>query len=223
MHDHRYLDHPSATMDTPERSSKQTSSFRRCRSPSITAAFANHPLHYMYALTLSRCAVLNVGYETLDDQLEVERDCLERYSGLFPNLAPHPSIGQSQPTSPSNESGETKQCMGDGGQSEYVGGLGAARCEENDDGLPIEDEDFLWKHAIDRIQLQRSRHVAFLSRGLQVGYTLGMGELAAQRPWLLYWMVHGLALLDAFSPEEHAERYCLPGRRFVLPIIFDEA
>ncbi|KAL8454521.1 hypothetical protein Emed_000242 [Eimeria media] len=168
---------------------------RRDNSPSLTSLFAHHPLHYVYALTRSRCKDLDEGYQTLYDQLQVERQCLQCFSEMLPALAPHPSYLPSQ--SPSPASGKEAKQEQQGGQEEE---------DLDEDNMPIEDKDFLWQRATRRVLLHRSRHVAFLSRHLDTPFSASMMELAASRPWLVYWMVHGLCLLDAFPRSAYADK-----------------
>ncbi|KAL8438106.1 hypothetical protein ACSSS7_000471 [Eimeria intestinalis] len=168
---------------------------RRENSPSLTSLFAHHPLHYLYALTRSRCKDLDEGYQTLCDQLQVERQCLQCFSEMLPALAPHPSYLPSQAPSP-DSSKQEKQAQ-QGAQEEE---------DLDDDNMPIEDKDFLWQRATRRVLLHRSRHVAFLSRHLDTPFSASMMELAASRPWLVYWMVHGLCLLDAFPRSTYADK-----------------
>ncbi|KAL8424584.1 hypothetical protein Efla_003700 [Eimeria flavescens] len=168
---------------------------RRESSPSLTSLFAHHPLHYTYALTRSRCKDLDKGYQTLDDQLNVERQCLDCISEMLPALAPHPSYLASQAPSPAS---------GRQGRQQQEGRLKEE--DPDEDNMPIEDKDFLWQRASRRVLLHRSRHVAFLSRHLDVPFSANMMELAASRPWLVYWMVHGLCLLDAFPRSAYADR-----------------
>lgn len=181
-------------MDSAERAARSRGSDisqerRRGSSPPLTSAFSHHPLHYSYALTRGRCKALDDGFQTLEDQLRVERQCLQCISEMLPALAPHPSYLPSQ--GPPQEPLQQKQ------QPER---------DLDEDNMPIEDKDFLWERASRRVLLQRSRHVAFLSRHLEVPFSSSMMELAASRPWLIYWMVHGLSLLDAFPRAAHADK-----------------
>ncbi|XP_026191960.1 protein farnesyltransferase subunit beta [Cyclospora cayetanensis] len=173
---------------------------RREKSPPLTSLFAHHPLHYKYALTRSRCPSLDDGYQTLEDQLRVERQCLQCYSEMLPALAPHPSYLPLQDPPPSSSTPNKEQQQ----QQQTRDALAADR-DMDEDSMPIEDKDFLWSRASRRVELQRSRHIAFLGKRLEVPFSANMMELAASRPWLIYWMVHGLSLLDAFPRDTHAD------------------
>ena len=120
----------------------------------------------------------------------MERQCLQCISEMLPALAPHPSYLPSQGATTSTVQQKQQQAEGD----------------VDEDNMPIEDKDFLWLHASRRVSLHRNRHVAFLSRHLDVPFSASMMELAASRPWLVYWMVHGLCLLDAFPRAVYADQ-----------------
>lgn len=169
---------------------------RRESSSSLTSAFSHHPLHYSYAITRSRCKCLDKGYQTLEDQLQVERRCLQCFSEVLPALAPHPSYLATQ--SPANE--QQQQQPQQGGSTEE----GDNNLDE--ENMPIEDKDFLWLRASRLISLHRDRHVAFLTRNLRLPFPASVVDLAASRPWLIYWMVHGLCLLDAFPRADYEDQ-----------------
>ncbi|XP_076801762.1 protein farnesyltransferase subunit beta-like [Clavelina lepadiformis] len=57
------------------------------------------------------------------------------------------------------------------------------------------------------ILIQRERHVSYLLRGL-VRLSKSYECLDASRPWLCYWIVHSLALLDEPIPDELKSRIC---------------
>lgn len=46
------------------------------------------------------------------------------------------------------------------------------------------------------VLLLRELHISYLSKGME-GLSGGFACLDSSRPWLVYWMLHGLALLDA--------------------------
>ena len=46
-----------------------------------------------------------------------------------------------------------------------------------------------------RVKLERARHVRYLKSGLK-GLPTHFVSLDASTPWLVYWMVHSLDLLD---------------------------
>lgn len=52
--------------------------------------------------------------------------------------------------------------------------------------------------------LQREDHVAYLQRGLE-GFSRGYAVLDASRPWLVYWTIHSLELLDAPIGPQHQQ------------------
>ncbi|KAE9108559.1 hypothetical protein PF010_g11859 [Phytophthora fragariae] len=52
--------------------------------------------------------------------------------------------------------------------------------------------------------LMREKHIAYLRRGL-TRLSAGFVALDASRPWIIYWVLHALELLDAL-PEEETER-----------------
>lgn len=52
--------------------------------------------------------------------------------------------------------------------------------------------------------LMRAKHQAYLMRGLS-GLGPGFVPLDASRPWIVYWILHSLDLLDAF-PEENMQQ-----------------
>jgi protein farnesyltransferase subunit beta len=52
------------------------------------------------------------------------------------------------------------------------------------------------------IKLLRERHVGYSQRGLN-GLKGYMKQLDASRPWLIYWMLHSLALLNAFPNDKN--------------------
>ncbi|CEG45787.1 farnesyltransferase beta subunit [Plasmopara halstedii] len=52
--------------------------------------------------------------------------------------------------------------------------------------------------------LMREKHVAYLKRGL-TRLSAGFVTLDASRPWIIYWILHALELLDAL-PDEMTER-----------------
>jgi hypothetical protein len=51
------------------------------------------------------------------------------------------------------------------------------------------------------LQLTREAHVAYLHTGLK-DLPAGFIALDASRPWIAYWVLHALALLDAPLPED---------------------
>ncbi len=51
-----------------------------------------------------------------------------------------------------------------------------------------------------RVVLARERHVAYLRSAL-ARLPRSMTALDASRPWLCYWILHSLALLEALPPE----------------------
>lgn len=165
---------------------------------SLAHACPHQPLHYSYALTPSRCFGLFCS-ATAADQLKVEQQCLKCFSDFFPALAPHPSSLSSQIASPGHPQNQQ--------QLQQRGEQGNAEDEEGNADMPIEDLEFLWKRAARQVSLHRSRHVAFLTKHLDVPFSEEMMELAASRPWLIYWMVHGLALLEALPRATYADRY----------------
>lgn len=165
---------------------------------SLAHACPHQPLHYSYALTPSRCFGLFCS-ATAADQLKVEQQCLKCFSDLFPALAPHPSSLSSQIASPGHPQNQQRL--------QQKGEQGNADDEEGNADMPIEDLEFLWKRAARQVSLHRSRHVAFLTKHLDVPFSEEMMELAASRPWLIYWMVHGLALLEALPRATYADRY----------------
>ncbi|CDJ68266.1 protein farnesyltranstransferase beta subunit, putative [Eimeria necatrix] len=164
---------------------------------SLAHACPHQPLHYSYALTPSRCFGLFCS-ATAADQLKVEQRCLKCFSDLFPALAPHPSSLSSQIASPGHPQNQQRL--------QQKGEQGNADDEEGNADMPIEDLEFLWKRAARQVSLHRSRHVAFLTKHLDVPFSEEMMELAASRPWLIYWMVHGLALLEALPRATYADR-----------------
>ncbi|POM67767.1 Prenyltransferase-like protein [Phytophthora palmivora] len=52
--------------------------------------------------------------------------------------------------------------------------------------------------------LMREKHIAYLKRGL-TRLSSGFVALDASRPWIIYWILHALELLDAL-PEDETER-----------------
>ncbi|KAI9012990.1 terpenoid cyclases/protein prenyltransferase alpha-alpha toroid [Gaertneriomyces semiglobifer] len=57
----------------------------------------------------------------------------------------------------------------------------------------------------ERIKLYRPFHAAYLLRGLE-SLSKWMVSLDASRPWLVYWMIHSLDLLNVPIPDEIAQR-----------------
>ena len=55
------------------------------------------------------------------------------------------------------------------------------------------------------LTLQRQKHIPFLLAGLET-LSAGHVSLDASRPWLCYWILHSLALLDALPDEDTLNR-----------------
>mmetsp|Transcript_6028 Transcript_6028/g.17613 ORF Transcript_6028/g.17613 Transcript_6028/m.17613 type:complete len:522 (+) Transcript_6028:410-1975(+) len=76
--------------------------------------------------------------------------------------------------------------------------LGGAEEETGSDGGPkAETPD-----SSASIRLLRNRHAAYLSRALTQPLSRGFVALDASRPWIVYWTLHSLDLLDALPYEE---------------------
>ncbi|KAJ3054959.1 hypothetical protein HDU99_007652, partial [Rhizoclosmatium hyalinum] len=59
--------------------------------------------------------------------------------------------------------------------------------------------------AVDSIKLSRKLHALFLRKGL-VGLSRGFVSLDASKPWILYWILQALDLLDERLSAEELER-----------------
>lgn len=55
------------------------------------------------------------------------------------------------------------------------------------------------------IRLLREEHVKYLKKGL-ISLSSGYQSLDASRPWLCYWILHALELLDALPPENQLNK-----------------
>jgi len=63
----------------------------------------------------------------------------------------------------------------------------------------LEDLGFL---RCDQVALLRKPTVEYLMKGLTSTLGPSYTSLAASRPWLVYWMLHALELLDAFPTDQ---------------------
>ena len=54
--------------------------------------------------------------------------------------------------------------------------------------------------ALDALELQTSKHIAYLHGGLQQ-LPAGFASLDSGRPWICFWVIHSLAMLKAPLPE----------------------
>ena len=74
----------------------------------------------------------------------------------------------------------------------------------------------------EHLALQRDAHAAYISKGLST-LPAGFISLDASRPWLVFWMVHSLALLQRPLPPEvgashHVKLAVLAMTSFPLPV-----
>lgn len=51
------------------------------------------------------------------------------------------------------------------------------------------------------LSLDRQRHIAYLQKGLK-SLPPAFSSLESSRPWILYWITHSLALLQADLPSD---------------------
>eukprot|EP00277_Geminigera_cryophila_P034799 CAMPEP_0173125700 /NCGR_PEP_ID=MMETSP1102-20130122/56591_1 /TAXON_ID=49646 /ORGANISM="Geminigera sp., Strain Caron Lab Isolate" /LENGTH=390 /DNA_ID=CAMNT_0014034655 /DNA_START=8 /DNA_END=1180 /DNA_ORIENTATION=+ len=77
------------------------------------------------------------------------------------------------------------------------------RCLQRARGL--EEAGQFGEHVQGGLTLQRRQHVEFLVAGLEE-LSAGHASLDASRPWLCYWILHSLALLDALPSEAMLNR-----------------
>ena len=59
-----------------------------------------------------------------------------------------------------------------------------------------------------RPRLMREKHVQYLRKGL-AGLSGGFVALDASRPWLVYWIIHALDLLEALDEDDDMKRRCI--------------
>ena len=57
-----------------------------------------------------------------------------------------------------------------------------------------------------QIQLLREKHIEYLSQVWRRSLKMGFVTLDASRPWMLYWCLHGVDLLDGLSGVDDSER-----------------
>ena len=69
----------------------------------------------------------------------------------------------------------------------------------------LEEAGVVGEHVQGGLTLQRQQHVAYLRAGLET-LSAGHAALDASRPWLCYWILHALALLDALPDEDTLNR-----------------
>ncbi|KAI7850021.1 terpenoid cyclases/protein prenyltransferase alpha-alpha toroid [Circinella umbellata] len=100
--------------------------------------------------------------------------------------------------------------------------LSQLRCQ--DDSLPTEtsiaqkrtEESVLEKYipyapnnvnrqSLESIRLERENHISYLKKGLE-NLSRWMTALDASKPWLTYWILHSLELLEEEISSEHIER-----------------
>lgn len=63
--------------------------------------------------------------------------------------------------------------------------------------------------SIFRLHLDRDAHIRFLLKGLGT-LSRGFTSLDASKPWICYWILHSLDLMNALPPQEVLERWvCL--------------
>lgn len=74
--------------------------------------------------------------------------------------------------------------------------------------LPVDQQLQLQElgFASDELQprLMRDKHAAYLQRGL-TQLPPGFVSLDASRPWIIYWILHGLELLDALPQDKFSQ------------------
>ena len=58
------------------------------------------------------------------------------------------------------------------------------------------------------IRLERENHIPYLKKGLE-SLSRWMMALDASKPWLTYWILHSLELLEEDLSPEHIERFVL--------------
>ena len=58
------------------------------------------------------------------------------------------------------------------------------------------------------IRLERENHIPYLKKGLE-NLSRWMMALDASKPWLTYWILHSLELLEEEISSEHIERFVL--------------
>lgn len=59
--------------------------------------------------------------------------------------------------------------------------------------------------SVDGLKLNRAAHIPYLQGGLGQ-LNAGFAVLDASRPWMCYWLVHSLALLDAPLPDQPSQQ-----------------
>ena len=77
------------------------------------------------------------------------------------------------------------------------------RCLVRSRGL--EEAGQFGEHVQGGLTLQRRQHVDYLLHGLET-LSAGHASLDASRPWLCYWILHSLAILNALPDEETLNR-----------------
>ncbi|OBZ83092.1 Protein farnesyltransferase subunit beta [Choanephora cucurbitarum] len=72
------------------------------------------------------------------------------------------------------------------------------------------------KRSVDSIELNRKKHIAYLLKGLQ-GLGRWAAVLDASKPWLMYWILHSLDLLDYTLDDTMKQRAIQTLKRWQLP------
>ncbi|TMW57612.1 hypothetical protein Poli38472_003537 [Pythium oligandrum] len=77
------------------------------------------------------------------------------------------------------------------------------------DMLPLDQQLQLQEHGFTNTSLEprlmREKHVSYLTRSLP-RFAAGFVSLDASRPWIAYWILHSLELLDAMPDQETIDR-----------------
>ena len=142
------------------------------------------------------------GLEThsLREQQRTEQECVGFYAA-FRQQADADQFLASDDDKEVNGGNACAARSAGGGAADYLKGAGAggeATSERQERALRMRAQ-LAVTGVVDvrgRCLLVRHRHVAYLRRGLE-RLSSGMACLDASRPWLCYWMLHGLELLGA--------------------------